>query len=152
MIVHTSGVEDRFSIMRVLDRPTLTIIAGTVGERIDRTRGQVAMRLAPAEGADVSGSVFVLRNLDTGEDHRVIYASGGIPSLEATVTDETGIVFGLNLEPGRYELESAALASCGVVDAGWPRRDAEGRLLALGFVIRPDRVTLIDALRCFGEP
>lgn len=150
ILVHTSGEADRFAELRVIDRPTLAILAGSIGDRIDRTRGQLAMRAAPAEGADVTGSVFVLRNVDTGELARVIYTAGGVPSLEATSSDDTGVMLGLNLPPGRYEVESPVLATCGVVDAGWPRYDAEGRLRALELEVRADSVTLIDALRCFG--
>lgn len=150
ILVHTTGDADRFAVLRVIDRPTLSILAGSIGERIDRTTGQLALRAAPAEGADVTGSVFVLRNLDTGDLARVIYTAAGVPDVEATATDDTGVMLGVNLPPGRYEAESAVLASCGVVDAGWPRYDAEGRLRALEFEVRADSVTLIDALRCFG--
>lgn len=150
ILVHRSGDVDRFATMRVLDRATLGILAATIGVRIDRDQGQLALRLAPAEGADVTGSVVTLRNLDTGDTVPVVYTSGGIPSTDATSTDDTGIVLGVNLPPGRYEAESPALATCGLIDAGWPRYDADGRVRALELVVRADRVTLIDALRCFG--
>ncbi|MCB9593443.1 MAG: hypothetical protein H6719_11985 [Sandaracinaceae bacterium] len=150
ILVHRSDEVDRFTAMRVLDRATLTILGGTIGERIERTRGQLAMRISAAEGADVTGSVVTLRNLDTGEVVPSVYTQGRIPDPDATSSDDSGVVLGVNLVEGRYEAESAALGTCGVIDAGWPRYDASGRLRALEFVVRADRVTLIDALRCFG--
>ncbi len=150
LLCHTSGDIDRVVTLRVLDRDLLTIIGGAIGERIDRTAGQLIARAGPAEGADVTGTVFALHNLDTGEDVRVYYTSSGVPSADPTSSDDTGIVFGVNVPPGSYELRSDTFASCGIVDAGWPRYDAEGRLQALAVEVRAGQVTLVDAQRCYG--
>ncbi len=150
VLVHRSTDEGRTASVKVLDRSTLTILGGTVSERIERTRGHLIARIGAAEGADVTGTVFTVTNLDTGETATPIYSTGGIPDRDATATDETGVVYALNLAPGRYELSSPALATCAIYDAGWPRLDAEGIVRALELVIRTDRLTLIDTQRCFG--
>lgn len=148
----TTTTEDRLATLRVIDRTTVSVLAGVVGERIDTSLGHAGIRLAPAEGADVTGTVVVLRHVDSGEPQRVIYTVNALPSAEATATDDTGVVLATNIPPGRYRLESDALASCGVVDAGWPRYDESGRLVALEFEVRANAVTLIDVLRCHGAP
>lgn len=150
VLVHTSTDVPHASTLRVLDRATVMILGGAIGERTDRTRGQMAIRAAPAEGGDVTGTVFSLRNLDTGAEERVIYTAGGVPSVDATATDATGVAIGVNLPVGRYEIASPVFATCSIHEAGWPRYDAEGRVRALELVVRADSVTLLDTLRCFG--
>jgi hypothetical protein len=150
IVTTTTGTEDRFATPRVIDRTALSVLASLVGERLDASRGHLGMRLSAVEGADLTGTTYVLRHLDTGDEHRVIYTASGSPSLEATSTDETGVGLGVNLPTGRYRVESEAIPTCRVADGGWARFDADGRLEALELEVRAGAVTLIDALRCFG--
>lgn len=146
----TTGSEDRLAALRLVDRTTIAVLASLLDETIDDERGHLGLRAAPAEGASVAGTVFVVRQLETGDTHRVIYTADGLPSVDATSSDDSGVALGVNLPPGRYRVESSTLLTCGVADAGWPRYDAEGRIEALEFEIRPSAVTLLDVLRCSG--
>lgn len=146
----TTGTEDRLAILRVVDRATVSVLASLLDERVDATRGHVGLRVAPVEGADLTGTVLVLRHVETGAEQRLLYAADGLPSPEATSTDETGVALGVNLVPGRYRLESDVLATCGFADAGWPRYDESGRIVAVELEVRASAVTLIDVLSCVG--
>lgn len=146
----TTGTTDRLASLRVIDRTTINVLASVIDEDLDPTRGHVGFRASPATGASVAGSTFVLRHLESGMEQRVIYTVDGIPQLDATGTDDTGVALGVNLPVGRYRLESPTFVTCEVADAGWPRFDAMGRIEALELEVRADAVTLIDVLRCTG--
>lgn len=144
---HLSGEVDRSSQLVVIDSGTMRILAAAVGERLDPEHGHVGLRAAPGPGRDVTGTTYVLRNLETGEEHPFYYTARGAPSRDATSSDETGLAVAVNVPPGTYRVESDAFPTCNVVDAGWPRFE-DGRLWALDFPIHAGAVTLIDALDC----
>jgi hypothetical protein len=146
---HVTDDVDRAGQIVLLDRSTATVLAATVGARLDRTRGHLVMRSAPAAGGDVSGTIYALRNLDTGETFPLTYTSEGLPEPDATSTDDTGAAVGINLPAGSYRVESPTFATCAVVDAGWPVFQG-GRLVALDFPIHADSLTVIDVLQCLG--
>lgn len=146
--ITTTGSVDRLASLRLIDQTTIGVLASVIHEDLDPTLGHIGLRVSPAEGASVVGSTFVLRHLDTGTEQRVIYTDGGIPTLDATSSDDTGSAVGVNLPVGRYRLESPTLPTCELADAGWPRYDTSGRLEAIELEVRADAVTLIDVLRC----
>lgn len=146
---HVTGDDDRAAQLVLLDRNTASVLAATVGERLERTRGQFGIRTAPAASGDVTGTTFTLTNLDSGETFPLAYVVARAPDLEATSTDDSGLAVRINLPVGNYRVESATFATCAVIDAGWPVRE-DGRLVALEFPIRADSATLIDVLQCVG--
>lgn len=146
----TTGTADRIAALRLIERTTVAVLGSLLGERVDRQRGHLAMRLGPDEGASVAGAAVLLRNVETDDVVPVVYVRDGAPTRDALVTDESGVVLAFNVPPGRYRAESSALATCAMADGGWPRFDALGRMVALEMEIRADAVTLINALRCTG--
>ncbi len=147
----TFGSIDRGVTARLADRTTVNAIARVLGEAPDPARGHIAFRTAPADDGSVVGTRFTVRNLDTGDEVRVAYLSAGLPSWDAPGTDDTGSAFVVNVEPGRYRIESPVLPTCGLTDAGWPRYDESGDLEAIETVVHADAITLIDVLRCGGS-
>lgn len=146
---HVTGNVDRAAQVVLIDRNTATVLAATVGARLDRTRGHLGIRTAPAASGDVSGTTYTLRNRDTGETFPLTYTVEGLPMPDATSSDDTGAAIGLNLPVGDYRVESPTFATCATVDAGWPVFE-EGRLVALDFPIEADSLTVIDVLQCLG--
>ncbi|MBX3247750.1 MAG: hypothetical protein KF901_11275 [Myxococcales bacterium] len=144
---HRSGEVDRASQLVLIDRGTMRILAASVGLRLDPQRGHVGLRAAPGPGRDVTATTYVLRNLDTGEEHPFYYTARGAPSLDATSSDETGLAVAVNVPPGNYRVESDVFPTCNVIDAGWPFF-VDGRFQGLDFPIHADSVTLLDALDC----
>lgn len=143
-----TGSRDFSLAVRLSRTDEFDFVFTSVGLTMDPAAGHVGVGLLPATGGDASGATMTLTSLGDGTTYAATYFTARVPDVAATVTDTDGLAFFFNVPPGRYELTSDALATCGAVETGLPRMDGAGGLRAIEVEVRAGMISAVSAVQC----
>ncbi|HEU4408384.1 MAG TPA: hypothetical protein VFS43_24180 [Polyangiaceae bacterium] len=101
--VHPPMVADREASFRVVTQPEIETFAAIVGVTLDPQRSLLILQSRNCQNVATARSTFSIIGAD--DKTKLLYLSGGLPSLTATETDSSGTGFVANTVPGIVTVE-----------------------------------------------
>lgn len=91
--------------MLIISQSTLNLLGTFGGADQDPTKGFIGLIVQDGVGTSLAGATVTINPMGTAT---ILYASGGLPSSSATMTDDSGTVFIVNTNVGDITVDGVA--------------------------------------------